>query len=282
MHISLISSLRCPAGCVSALKLKDETAVGDVVSSGLLTCPVCNRVYEISHGIPKMLPDHLRTPATAAHDLPSDSRQQQKEIRARDAQVNDYDRMWYLNLYGLLEIPMTIRYLDLCSRHVLLEAGCGTGRMTVEFAKRSKQVIAMDFSWESLLVCARKLKEAGIDNVDLIQADLCNMPLNTDMCDRVVSCGVLEHIPTNDLRRQGIREMGRVLKSGQPLVISAYKHSLYTRLMSQKEGEHDGGIYYFRFSKPELHALLSQEVQVDNITGALVYYFIARCTSPQK
>ncbi|MHB1461576.1 MAG: methyltransferase domain-containing protein [Armatimonadota bacterium] len=282
MHLSLLASLRCPAGCESSLKLKDEVSNGDIVTSGLLTCPVCNRVYEIAHGIPKMLPDHLRTPASAAGSLPTDSLQQQKEIRARDAQVNDYDGMWYLNLYGLLEIPMTIRYLDLCSRHVLLEAGCGTGRMTIEFAKRSQQVIAMDFSWESLLVCARKLKEAGVENVDLIQADLCNMPLRQEVCDRVVSCGVLEHIPTDDLRRQAIREMGRVCSAGRPMVISAYKHSLYTRLMSQKEGEHEGGIYYFRFSKPELHALLSQEVQVDHITGALVYYFIARCTSPAK
>lgn len=282
MHISLIPSLKCPAGCVSTLKLKDEVANGDVVSSGLLTCPVCNRVYEISHGIPRMLPDHLRAPANDANNSSTDSQQQQKEIRARDAQVNDYDRMWYLNLYGLLEIPMTIRYMDLCSRHVTLEAGCGTGRMTVEFAKRSQQVIALDFSWESLLVCARKLKEAGIENVDLIQADLCNIPLQTDVCDRVVSCGVLEHIPTNELRRQAIREMGRVVKAGQPMVISAYKHSFYTRLMGQKEGEHDGGIYYFRFAKPELRELLSSELQVDNITGALVYYYIARCISPQK
>ena len=279
MHLSLVPMLRCTVGCDSTLELKDKVVNDDIVSSGLLACPVCNRAYIISNGIPRMLPDHLRKPARMEKTLSADTIHQQKEMQARDAQVGDYDRMWHLTLYGLLEIPMTIRSLDICSRHILLEAGCGTGRMTEQFARKSKRVIAVDFSWESLLSCAQKLRDAGVDNVDLIQADLCNMPLNTDMCDRVVSCGVLEHIPTSELRHQAIRELSRVLKPDQTMVVSAYKHSIFTRLFGSKEGEHDGGIYYYRFTKPELYDLLKKEVNVSSINGTLMYYYTARCVN---
>lgn len=275
MRYDLIQLLRCPSGCEAGLKLENERVGGDGILSGALRCSECGGVYPIDDGIPRMLPMDL----TKEHDAASDESQTQKlsEIKARDEQVVDYDRMWYLNLFGLIEIPVTLLHMGLTPQHTLLEAGCGTGRMTREFATRCTRMVAADFSFESLRVNARKLRQAGIKNVDLIQADLCAIPLRTEAFDRVVSCQVLEHIPTPACREAAIQEMARVLKHGGNLTLSAYQYSLLMRVFGKKQGEHDGGIYFFRFERDELRDLLARHLQVESITGALVYHYLAKC-----
>ncbi|MEP6754451.1 MAG: class I SAM-dependent methyltransferase [Chthonomonadales bacterium] len=218
-------------------------------------------------------------PTSLQKDEPEDdeTRRKRSEMTARDEQAGDYDRMWHLKLFGMLEIPATLAGLHLTPESLLLEGGCGTGRMTSDFAARCQELVSVDFSWESLLSCQRKLKAAGIKNVHLIQADLCSLPLRTEMFDSVVSCQVLEHIPSADARSRAVSDLARVCKNGGHVVISAYQHSIFTRIFGEKEGEHAGGIYFFRFFRAEFRELLAKHLKVNGITGALVYHFIGRC-----
>jgi len=64
-------------------------------------------------------------------------------------------------------------------------------------------------------------------------------------------------------------------------VLSAYKHSLWTRLFGRKEGDHEGGIPYYRFDAGELRSVLSTGFDVNTITGALVYIYITRSVKKQ-
>ncbi|HXG23893.1 MAG TPA: methyltransferase domain-containing protein [Chthonomonadales bacterium] len=275
VNSSLLEVLRCPEGCAVPLELSIREGEKDQIQAGLLCCPTCSRTYPVENGIARMLPSAL---TDADHALSDDSTvRKRSEMRARDEQALDYDRMWHLNLFGLLEIPMTLRQLALAPDHLLLEAGCGTGRMTRQFAARCRQVVAVDFSWDSLHSCAAKLQKAGVRNVDLIQADICRLPLQSAIFDRIVSCQVLEHIPTPAAREQAIEELGRVMRPGGNLVLSAYQYSWITRLFTQKEGEHTGGIYFYRFARDELQALLSRSLTVEAISGALIYHYTARC-----
>lgn len=278
MNPSTVSTLRCPNGCESELSLHAERLSGmdDVVSGGL-TCPECRRDYPIERGILRMLPAELCSPHESGDHAVTRKR---TEMRARDSQVKDYEHMWYLNWFGLLEIPVTLRQLRLSRKHRLLEAGCGTGRMTREFASKCSRLVSVDFSWDSLCRCKAKLRRAGIRNVDLIQADICRLPLRSESFDRVVSCQVLEHIPTPECRKSAVNELARVLRNGERLVISAYQHSILTRLFGEKEGAHDGGIYFYRFRLDELKSLLSHALEVEAVTGKLVYHYIARCRKP--
>jgi ubiquinone/menaquinone biosynthesis C-methylase UbiE len=94
---------------------------------------------------------------------------------------------------------------------MMLELGCGAGRMTHGFAKRFKQVIAFDVSSEMLLRARQNLH--GVDNVTWLQGngiDLRNAP--NESVDFVFSYLVLQHLPKEELVRTYIREMHRVLK----------------------------------------------------------------------
>jgi SAM-dependent methyltransferase/uncharacterized protein YbaR (Trm112 family) len=312
MHESLLEWLRCPSGCEAQLGLHADSRDGGRVLTGTLCCTGCGRTYPIEEGIARMLPGDLtpgpfparegvpgrNTDASASPFPPGEAREAGKgvgglggnpprqahatvrkltEMQARDEQVEDYDRMWYLNLFGLVEVPAMLLHLSLGQEHTLLEAGCGTGRMTRQFAERCKRLVSVDFSWESLRVCAAKLRRAGGRNVDLVQADICHLPFKTGAFDRVVSCQVLEHVPTPESREAAIEDLARVLRTGGNLALSAYQYSLLMRLFGEKEGEHDGGIPFFRFDREELRSLLARHLVVEGMTGALVYHYIARC-----
>lgn len=267
MHTRFLSLLQSPDDG-STLSLSTARVDGDDVLEGTLT-DQSGRLYPIEDGIPRLLPASL---------LPA----QKSEITARDAQVDDYDKMAFLNLFGKVEIPLTRLALALRPSDLLLEAGCGTGRMTPTWAQASGELVALDFSFESVRVCRRKLLAQGLKHVHLAQADLCALPLKNSTFDRVVSCQVLEHVPGPDARRRAVQNLARVARPGAVLALSAYKHSLFTRAFAQKEGEHDGGIPFFRFTARELRETLAESFDVQRVSGVLVYLYLAACVKRKE
>ena len=249
-----------------ALTLTVRRREGEEIIEGSLSDDA-GHIYPIEQGIPRLLPLELRDA-------------QKSEIAARDAQVGDYDRMAFLNWFGKVEIPLTRRTLGALPSDTLLEAGCGTGRMSRTLARSVREMAAIDFSFESLRVARKKLQAAGIMNVHLVQADLCRLPFTDGAFDKVVSCQVLEHVPGPEARAAAVSSLARVLKPSGKLVLSAYKHSLLTRTFGKKEGMHEGGIPFFRFTKSELRETLGTDFTVFSVTGALVYLYLARCHRP--
>ncbi len=304
MRAETIARLRCPQGCASDLDLIAKEAEGGRIRTGWLDCPACGQRYPIENGIARMLPAQLAAPALTVEAAASlagsavrvpagspvgvtamgtdgiEAARKRSEMTARDAQVGAYDRMRGLALFGKLEIPLTLAQTRPGPNDVLLEAGCGTGRMSRAFAARCGSLICVDFSFESLRVCQRKLEAAGVENADLVQADVCALPFQSCAFSKVVSCQVLEHIPTPASRQVMIAELARVAQPGATVVISAYQHSLFTRLFDKKEGAHAGGIYYYRFGRRELRDLLATAMDVRSLTGILIYHYLARCRKP--
>lgn len=264
--------LRCPTGCSNSLQIRSAKEEAGRILTGTLHCKDCGGEYVIEQGIARMLPREMQSGRATG-----DAGRKQTEMKARDAQAAAYDRMLGLRLFGVFELPATMRRVHVGSSHTMLEAGCGTGRMTRAFAAHCSSLVAVDFSWESLLSCRRKLAAAGVQNVDLIQADLCRMPLADGVFHRVASCQVLEHIPSEQARAEMVRQLARVAAPDARIVVSAYQHSVLTRAFDRKEGEHEGGIYYYRFAKKELRALLATAMQVDSVSGSLVYHYMATC-----
>jgi SAM-dependent methyltransferase len=96
---------------------------------------------------------------------------------------------------------------------VMLELGCGAGRMTRSFARRFKHVYAVDIS-RQMLQEARKIYSTQENILWLLSngADLACVKSNS--FDLVFSYLVLQHLPKEVLASRYLEEMLRVLRPG--------------------------------------------------------------------
>lgn len=96
---------------------------------------------------------------------------------------------------------------------IMVELGCGVGRMTPNFARRYSRVLALDLSYEML----RRAREIHSQTSNILWlrvggADLAC--LASDSADFLFSYLVLQHLPSEELVFSYIREMLRVLRPG--------------------------------------------------------------------
>jgi ubiquinone/menaquinone biosynthesis C-methylase UbiE len=266
MTSDLLELLACPIDGKWPLQLTVTEQTGGEIAIGRLSCPTCGRVYPITEGIPRLLPDPSVLPAAEA-------REKESERRRRDQEATCYDRNLMLRLLGRWEIPTTLRALAPQPNEHLLEIGCGTGRFTRRVAPHCRSLLAVDFSAESLRVARARTPSPA---VQFIQADASRLPLRDRIADRALSCQMLEHLPTQDCRAAAVAEAARALRPGATFVASAYWHSPFSRLAGSKEGHHDDAIYYYRFTRAEFADLLDGPFRVESLTPRLVYVLLAR------
>jgi SAM-dependent methyltransferase len=109
----------------------------------------------------------------------------------------------------------------------VLEAGCGVGAQTVTLAAGSPEArfTSVDVSAESLAEAGRRVGEAGLENVELLQADLFDLPFGAGTFDHAFVCFVLEHLarPVEALTTL----MGLVVPGGTITVIEGDHGSAY-------------------------------------------------------
>ena len=80
----------------------------------------------------------------------------------------------YYSLMTLMEVNGTNKQLDcmpLDKEDVVLDCGCGPGRIAIQAAKRVKKVICLDSSEGMLEECKKNCAAAGITNVEFVLAD---------------------------------------------------------------------------------------------------------------
>jgi ubiquinone/menaquinone biosynthesis C-methylase UbiE len=96
---------------------------------------------------------------------------------------------------------------------IVLDIGCGVGRLTRVLAERGHHVHAIDVSAE-MLAQARELN-AHLENVSWHQGDGTTLrPIEDASIDAVVSHVVFQHIPDPRITYGYVAEMGRVLRPG--------------------------------------------------------------------
>lgn len=110
---------------------------------------------------------------------------------------------------------------------LVLDAGCGTGIVTLAFHDagfKPRRSIALDLSFNSLKVAREEFrqKKRYAKRTEAVQGNVLQLPFPDNTFDLVLMCGVLEYTPLDD----GLRESARVLKPGAPLVLLPVKPSV--------------------------------------------------------
>jgi len=98
-----------------------------------------------------------------------------EEIKIRDRRAEIYTEA-IIKVMGkyveLIERKTILKHLSLDKDDVILNAGCGVGRTTIELSKMCKKVYAIDYSPISIEVLNKNLRKDDITNVESYVGDI--------------------------------------------------------------------------------------------------------------
>ena len=124
--------------------------------------------------------------------------------------------------YHRLEFDTTLYFLEkhLPQKGLILDAGGGPGRYTVELASRGYDMILLDVTPANLAFAQRRIRRAKLKAKvrNLIEGSIVDLSRIEDNTFDVVIClgGPLSHIVDGQKRDKAIRELIRVAKPGAP------------------------------------------------------------------
>ena len=127
-----------------------------------------------------------------------------------------YNLTFKFNGYGRsLHQYLRTHPIPLARNAKILDAGCGTGLLTIALLKALDQpvrITAVDLSGSSIETAKKAVEEkvGRADKVWFTQANVLALPFADKSFDFVVTSGVLEYVPL----REGFGELSRVLKRG--------------------------------------------------------------------
>ncbi|MGI8984163.1 MAG: methyltransferase domain-containing protein [Acidimicrobiales bacterium] len=222
-----------------------------------LACPTCGAIFPIVDGIVVFL---------SAQQL---SEQDEREKEFRSAESADYDDL-YAGYTDAVEVPSVMRRVGRPAGPVL-DAGCGTGRITKALLDLGQPIVAIDYSDACL---RRMLDRCAGGRVLAVQSDLRSIPVRSDVMAAATCMEVHQHVRDED-RPGFVAELARVLRPGAPLVISTFNYNLVFRAwtMLGNEGARRGGHVlgndypYRRFERDEFARELSVCFDVEELTG---------------
>jgi SAM-dependent methyltransferase len=132
----------------------------------------------------------------------------------------------------------------------VLEAGCGVGAQTVTLAQRSPgaRFTSVDVSADSIAEAKRRADQAGLTNVEFAQADIFDLPFDTESFDHVFVCFVLEHLAQPV---QALTALTGLLRPGGSVTVI--------------EGDH--GSAYFHPDSAAAHAAIQCQIELQRAAG---------------
>jgi arsenite methyltransferase len=113
-----------------------------------------------------------------------------------------------------------LRFAGIERGETILDLGCGAGIDVILAAHRtgpSGRVIGLDFLPEMLEQTASAAREAGLGNVETLEAEMEAIPLPDASVDHVISNGVINLVPR---KRRVLAECARVLVPGGKFSVS--------------------------------------------------------------
>jgi len=209
----LRESLRCPR-CHGSLSVSPEANKAD----RRLECGACSLVFPIIRDIPRLLLSPFREALLGDSEAAAgpDDRQ------LRTALSFGYEWTRFPEMYPEWEQNF-LSYMkphgpDFFRGKKVLDAGCGNGRFAYYAAKYGAEVWAIDLG-PAIEVARENTKDSG--HVQVVQADLHQLPFAYESFDFIYSIGVLHHLPDPEAAFQSLL---RYLKPNGEAQIYLYWH----------------------------------------------------------
>lgn len=143
---------------------------------------------------------------------------------------SNYTRMEWKRLvkdaYHRLEFETTLTFLKkyLPEKGLILDAGGGPGRYTIEMARQGHEVVLLDLTPANLEFAERQIKRSKVrQNVrDFVEGSIVDLSRFKEHTFDAVLClgGPLSHVLEIDERNRAIKELVRVAKPGAPIFVS--------------------------------------------------------------
>jgi 2-polyprenyl-6-hydroxyphenyl methylase/3-demethylubiquinone-9 3-methyltransferase len=122
---------------------------------------------------------------------------------------------------------------------LVLELGCGYGRVIHPISEKAKKIIGIDLSFSSLKKARLRLR--SLSNLELINMDAVKMAFRNNVFDKIVCIqnGISAfHVNPNDL----IKESIRVAKPGGKILYSSYSEKFWDHRLEWFRLQSDAGL----------------------------------------
>jgi SAM-dependent methyltransferase len=199
LDAGILDLLRCPA-CDGTLRAEaGEPAADGHVIAGTLTCAGCRASYPIVRGVPRLTTGHRDAQVESTVDAFGYQWTQANAV-LKDARFSAPEV--FLDFIHPVQAPWF-------RGKVVLDAGCGIGRFTINSARfGARLVIGVDLS-ASVDVAFDNTRH--LPNVVIVQADILKLPLRRGI-DYAFSVAVLHH--TADPRGAFLQMASKVVPGG--------------------------------------------------------------------
>jgi SAM-dependent methyltransferase len=177
MQKRILNLLCCP-NCKHDLKLLETATNNGEIIDGFLECENCHKSYPITNGVPRMMVD-LGDRADLAESWGFQWAQQAEGKLETGTYYGETEEQELANFFNYLGITP-----DNLGDSIVLDAGCGCGRLTRALGKYGAEIIGIDIA-SSIEQIYRYCQPS--QNVHIIQADIVNLPFKNDTFDYVWS-----------------------------------------------------------------------------------------------
>lgn len=200
MNISLLDVLACPK-CKGRLWVKAVWII-DYVNEGDLYCGTCGASYPIHKGIPRFVKSDGYASSFSLEWAKHAKTQLDSVSGLTVARDTFFQRTGFTSQ-------------DLKGK-LVLDAGCGIGRYMEVAQEAGARIIGVDMSYS----VDQAYENVGkLPNVDIVQADLLNLPFKEGVFDTVFSLGVLHH--TSNCH-EAFNAVAKLPKTGGSLAVWLY------------------------------------------------------------
>jgi len=156
-----------------------------------------------------------------------------------DARAEQEWNRLFQDAYHRLEYIVHTHFMDkyLPKKGLILDAGGGPGRYTIELAKKGYQVVLLDLSPKCLEIAEREIKNARVEDKvkKIVEGSIVDLSeFKDESFDAVLCLGTLSHVIDKAEREKAANELVRVTKKKAPIFVSVINRYGVFRVILQR------------------------------------------------